>query len=286
MNAFYYFIFFSFCLVSCTTQKLSVQFSEVSGIEKIQDDLYVLINDSGDGPYLYIIDSKGNIKKKIFVSGAKNVDWEDISYDGRNTLYVGDIGNNLNKRKDLAIYQIRIRSEGIDFVDGEKPDLLFQDTIQAVKYSYQYPDQEQFPPEKENLNFDSEALCCADGKVYILSKNRTLFYNRICKVYECDFENDKMNVSLSQHFKLKGVSWLTGSVTGCDYSNGFLYVLTYKRIYIFERLDDGYTLVKKKRLGRLEQWEGICVESNNILRIVAEKSQLGNQKKKTIKLWN
>ncbi len=286
MNAFYYFIFFSFCLVSCTIQKLSIQFSEVSGIEKIQDDVYVLINDSGDGPYLYIIDSKGNIKKKVFVLGAKNVDWEDITYDGRNTLYVGDFGNNLNTRKDLAIYQIPIRSEGNDFVDGEKPDLLFQDTIRAVKYSYQYPDQEQFPPNKRNLNFDAEALCYADGKVYILSKNRTWLYNRICKVYECNFENDKMNVSLSQHFNLKGASWLTASVTGCDYSNGLLYVLTYKRIYIFEPLDDGYSLVKKRGLGWLQQWEGICVESNKLLRVVAEKSQSGNQKMKTIKLWN
>jgi len=278
MSSFYYIIFFSFCLISCSTQNLSVQFSEVSGIEQIERDLYVLINDSGDGPYLYIIDSKGNIKKKVFVKGAKNVDWEDIAFDGRNTLYVGDIGNNLNKRKDLAIYQIQIRSE-------IKPHLLFQDTIHAVKYSYQYPDQEKFPPENGNLNFDSEALSYADGKLYILSKNRTVLYNRICKVYECEFENDKMNVRLSQQFKLKGMSWLMGSVTGCDFSNGMLYVLTYKRIYIFERQKDGFKMVKTKLL-RLQQWEGICVESNNMLRLVAEKSRLGNQKMKTIKLWN
>ena len=279
MRSFYYFIFFSFCLVSCTTQNLSIQLSEVSGIEQIEKELYVLINDSGDGPYLYIIDSKGNIKKKVFVKGAKNVDWEDITFDGRNTLYVGDIGNNLNKRKDLAIYQIQIRSEII-------PHLLFQDTIHAVKYSYQYPDQEQFPPENGNLNFDSEALSFADGKLYILSKNRTVLYNRICKVYECEFENDKMSVRLSQQVKLKGLSWLTGSVTGSDFSNGRLYVLTYKRIYIFERNKDGFKMVKTKHLGRLQQWEGICVESNNMLRLVAEKSRLGNQKMKTIKLWN
>ena len=278
MNSFYSIIFFSFCLVSCTTQKLSIQFSEVSGIEQIEKDLYVLINDSGDGPYLYIVDPKGNIKKKVFVKGAKNVDWEDITFDGRNTLYVGDIGNNLNKRKDLAIYQIQIRSEII-------PHLLYQDTIHAVKFSYQYPDQEQFPPENGNLNFDSEALTYADGKLYILSKNRTVLYNRICKVYECEFENDKMNVRLSQQFKLKGMSWLMGSVTGCDFSNGMLYVLTYKRIYIFERQKDGFKMVKTKLL-RLQQWEGICVESNNMLRLVAEKSRLGNQKMKTIKLWN
>jgi hypothetical protein len=278
MRSFYYLIFFGLCLVSCRIQNLSIQFSEVSGIEQIERDLYVLINDSGDGPYLYIVDSKGNIKKKVFVKGAKNVDWEDITFDGRNTLYVGDIGNNLNKRKDLAIYKIEIRSE-------IKPHLLFQDTIHAVKFSYQYPDQEQFPPEKDNLNFDSEALTYADGKLYILSKNRTVLYNRICKVYECEFENDKLNIRLIQQVKLKGITWLTGSVTGCDYSNGMLYVLTYKRIYIFEQHKEGFKKVKTK-LVPFQQWEGICVDSNNTLRIVAEKSRLGNQKMKTIKLWN
>ena len=286
MSSFYYFIFFSFCLVSCTIENLSIQFSEVSGIDKIESDSYVLINDSGDGPYLYIVDSKGNIKQKVFVLGAVNVDWEDITFDGRNTLYVGDIANNLNNRTDLAIYKIQIRSDGTEYRDREKSTPLFQDTVQAVKYSYQYPDQEEFPPKNKIRNFDAEALAAADGKVYILSKNRTIPYNGICKLYECEFENDKMNVRLSQQFKLRGLSWLIGSVTGCDYSNGMLYVLTYKRVYLFEQHKDGFKLVKKKQLGRLQQWEGICSDTDNIVRIVAERSRLGKQKMKTIKLWN
>ena len=89
---------------------------------------------------------------------------------------------------------------------------------------------------------------------------------------------------LLQETQLKGVSWLTGSVTGCDYLNNQLYVLTYKRLYIFERTKGQFKLLRKKNLGRLQQWEGISVESESEVRIVAEKSRLGKQKMKIIKL--
>src|SRR5438874_9337753 len=36
-------------------------------------------NDSGDGPYLYATDRKGRALAKFTVSGATNVDWEDIA---------------------------------------------------------------------------------------------------------------------------------------------------------------------------------------------------------------
>ena len=89
-----------------------------------------------------------------------------------------------------------------------------------------------------------------------------LAIDAVTSLYECEFANENISIKLSQTIKLKGVSWLTGSATGCDYSNQMLYVLTYKRIYAFEKTEKGYRFVKKKNLGRLQQWEGICVEQN------------------------
>src|SRR5207248_3297632 len=55
-------------------------------------------NDSGDGPYLFAIDRKGNTLARYRVPKADNVDWEDIAIatgaDGKPILYIGDIGDN------------------------------------------------------------------------------------------------------------------------------------------------------------------------------------------------
>ena len=286
MNLIYSIIASSLILISCSIQKydLPVDLNEVSGIEQISKDLYVSINDSGDGPFLYFLNSGGAIKHKMYVSGANNIDWEDITYDGKN-VYVGDIGNNLNHRRDLIIYKIAIDTNIKMAYEGNDMGLRLKDTAEAIKYTYSYPDQEKFPPTKDQLNFDSEALTFVDGKILILSKCRTKPYNGICKIYECEFVNEVINIKLVQKIKLKGSSWLTGSVTGCDYSNGILYVLTYKRIYVYQRINHQFNLILKKNLGRLQQWEGVCLDSNNLIRIVAENSRLGKQKMKTIKLW-
>jgi len=273
-----------FFLTSCVSSyPISDQLSEISGIENPVRSVYISINDSGDEPVLYIMKSDGVIFHKIFISGAKNVDWEDLSFDG-DFLYVGDIGNNRNQRKDLMIYRIPWNNSwGNYYIDGKLNQNL-PDTLRADPFSFNYPDQISFPPEESRMNFDSEALTYADGKILILSKDRSKPYQGLSKIYELDLSDKSSKTKLLQEIQLNGVSWLTGSVTACDYLNNKLYVLTYKRLYIFERTKGQFKLLRKKNLGRLQQWEGISVESESEVRIVAEKSHLGKQKMKIIKL--
>ena len=69
-----------FFLTSCVSSyPISDQLSEISGIENPVRSVYISINDSGDEPDLHIMKSDGVIFHKIFISGAKNVDWEDLS---------------------------------------------------------------------------------------------------------------------------------------------------------------------------------------------------------------
>ena len=225
----------------------------------------------------------GSILHKMFVSGTDNIDWEDLSTDGE-FLYIGDIGNNRNQRRDLMVYRVPINYSWTFYYNGGKLNHNLPDTVQAEFFVFNYPDQIMFPPEDSQMNFDSEALTYADGKLLILSKDRSKPYKGICKIYEADLSNNMLEVKLLQEIHLKGVSWLTGSVTGCDYLNNKLYVLTYKRLYIFERSNGQFELIRKKNLGSLQQWEGICVDSEKQIRIVAEKSRLGKQKMKIIKL--
>ena len=240
------------------------------------------INDSGDEPFVYVLRHDGVLIHKMFVSGAKNIDWEDLSSD-HDFLYIGDIGNNRNQRKDLKIYRVQINDLLEYYIDGELNHNL-PDTLKAQSYAFNYPDQINFPPEESRMSFDSEALAYADGKLLILSKDRSKPYKGICKIHEVDLSIKPPKTKLLQEIQLKGVSWLTGSVTGCDYLNNKLYVLTYKRLYIYERINGQFKLLRKKNLGRLQQWEGISVESESEVRIVAEKSRLGKQKMKIIKL--
>ena len=286
MKHYYFLIVLSFTLISCAsrTYHLPNQLNEISGIDDAFRSAYFSINDSGDGPFVYIMNEDGgSILHKMFVSGTDNIDWEDLSTDGE-FLYIGDIGNNRNQRRDLMVYRVPINYSWTFYYNGGKLNHNLPDTVQAEFFVLNYPDQIMFPPEDSQMNFDSEALTYADGKLLILSKDRSKPYNGICKIYEADLSNNMLEVKLLQEIHLKGVSWLTGSVTGCDYLNNKLYVLTYKRLYIFERSNGQFELIRKKNLGSLQQWEGICVDSEKQIRIVAEKSRLGKQKMKIIKL--
>tara|TARA_B100001758_G_C18337670_1_gene572542 strand:- start:149 stop:1006 length:858 start_codon:yes stop_codon:yes gene_type:complete len=285
MRFFYFLIILSFTLTSCAskTYYLSKQLNEISGIDNAFFGVYFSINDSGDDSFVYLIKDDGSVLHKMFVSGAENIDWEDLSSDG-DFLYIGDIGNNQNQRKDLMVYRVPINISWMFYSIHRKLNHNLPDTVKAELYALNYPDQMMFPPEDSQMNFDSEALTYADGKLLILSKDRSKPYKGICKIYEADLSNNLLEVKLLQEIQLKGVSWLTGSVTGCDYFNNKLYVLTYKRLYVFERRKNQFELVRQKNLGTLQQWEGICVDSEKQIRIVAEKSRLGKQKMKIIKL--
>lgn len=63
------------------------------------------LNDSGNPPELYAIDRSG---KTIgtFPVNAKNRDWEDLAIDDAGNLYIGEIGNNGGRLKELAVYRV------------------------------------------------------------------------------------------------------------------------------------------------------------------------------------
>lgn len=69
-------------------------------------------NDSGDGPFLYAVDSTGALLAKIRVTGAAAVDWEDIALGpcpsamASPCLFVGDIGDNGEDRAHVEIYVV------------------------------------------------------------------------------------------------------------------------------------------------------------------------------------
>src|SRR5205814_507832 len=68
-------------------------------------------NDSGDGPFIYAINISGDVLGVYRVEGAQAEDWEEIALApclaGHNTcLYIGDIGDNREKRKSVRLYAV------------------------------------------------------------------------------------------------------------------------------------------------------------------------------------
>lgn len=145
--------------------------NEISGLIAYNDSLFVCHNDGGDLPQLYLINKKGKIVHQVLVNNATNVDWEDITQDDKGNLYIGDIGNNLNQRRDLCIYKIK------------RDSLLYKAQVNAERIPFVYINQNAFPPVKAELNFDAEALGWYRDSLFIFTKCRTEPFTGISKCY-------------------------------------------------------------------------------------------------------
>src|SRR5262249_53352923 len=91
----------------------SPDITESSGLVASQSPgIYWTHNDSGDGPFIYAIDIRGQSRGVWRVAGALARDWEDIAAGpgpqaGRRYLYIGDIGDNERKFSEIVVYRVR-----------------------------------------------------------------------------------------------------------------------------------------------------------------------------------
>ncbi|GAA4507878.1 hypothetical protein GCM10023172_39190 [Hymenobacter ginsengisoli] len=124
---------------------------------------YFTFGDDGEPPVVYRVDGRGQ-QVGQFTLGAPNHDWESLSRDNSGNYYMGDCGNNNSDRQNLAILRFRPATPS-----------------QVGKINFKYPDQTEFPPSKQERNFDCEASLWHDGQVYLFTKDRAT--QSTCKVY-------------------------------------------------------------------------------------------------------
>jgi hypothetical protein len=127
--------------------------NESSGLVVVNENCFWSINDSGNEPVLYAFDSSGRLLRERSLTNATNTDWESLTHKG-DTLFIGDFGNNMNARTNLAFWQVP---------PGQQ---------KATHLPFQYPDQANFPPAKSNWNFDAEGSFYWKGHLYWFSKTR------------------------------------------------------------------------------------------------------------------
>jgi len=140
----------------------SEELREASGLAGsiANPDLLWVHNDGGDKARLFLIDKQVHIKTTIWLDKVDHRDWEDMAVgpgpiDGKNYVYVGDIGDNSAKHKFKFIY--RFEEPTINWKKTRDTTLTKIDTIK-----FQLPDA---PRDAESLMVDP-----LTRDIYIISK--------------------------------------------------------------------------------------------------------------------
>jgi hypothetical protein len=107
---------------------------EISGLVASRKNPGVLwvLEDSGNEAELYALDEDGQTLATVAVTGATNVDWEDLAVApcGEDwCLWIGDIGDKGGGRTEFQLYRVE------EPTLGDSPNL----TVEAVAFPFTYP---------------------------------------------------------------------------------------------------------------------------------------------------
>ncbi|WP_220455474.1 SdiA-regulated domain-containing protein [Tenacibaculum pelagium] len=266
-------VFFSFLLIiSCQNYgqlkilaSLSDELKEVSGIEKTNNsDLLWMLNDGGNSPTIYKVDLNGRIIKEIAIK-AKNKDWEDLTSDEEGNLYIGDFGNNNNKRKDLRILKIKHQ------------DLLTKNKVEVEKIHFSYPSQKKFPPKKKDRFFDAESMFYKNGFIYVFTKSRVKGNYGKTSLYKIPAtKGNHVAEYISEFESCSNLHcWITAAAISPNGKKVAL--LNHQSVLVFTDFndDDFFSgVVKEYSFNHVSQKEGVTFKNNNTLFITDEKAHL------------
>ncbi|MCX7992539.1 MAG: hypothetical protein N2651_02595 [Fimbriimonadales bacterium] len=244
---------------------------EMSGIARSRtyEGVFWVHNDSGDRPRIFPIRLDGSVVIPPFVSrrdssdrpedpsvvyegilieGAANIDWEDIAIAG-DTLYIADVGNNVNARRDLAVYVVK----------EPNPEATLQaHTLKRIPIAY--PDQKAFPGDV--WHFDCEAVFVFQGKLYLLTKHRAPRQMSTpengTKLYRLDSQHtDRVNMLslVDSHPDLGG--WVTAAAMSPDERTlAVLCQAPQQSIWLFERPVRGDKFLTQGKARRIPVRDG------------------------------
>ena len=122
-----------------------------STADKPRDAIYAMKFDSAGNP----VAVRGTDKFPFYnVTGSPNNNWEDISMDENNNLWIGDIGANNCDRNNQKLVKVK------------EPNPAGTETLTILaSYTFKFPD-----PAAGCNTWNSEAMFWLDGKMYIFAK--------------------------------------------------------------------------------------------------------------------
>ena len=242
---------------------VSSELGEVSGLEYDKDGNLWAINDSGNSTEIHQIDSVGGIYRSIEITNAKNIDWEDLTQDDFGHFFIGDFGNNSNKRRDLTIYKI------------ENPIDIKTTETEAEIIRFKFNDQDLNNTNDSIRNFDMEAFIFYKGRLYLFTKNRTKPFDGYTNLYRMEDYASNQRAKKVSRFKTckagKYQCWITGAAISPNRKT--LALLGSNKIWIFKNWkgDDFFSgEVTDIDLGLITQKEAITFMNDSLVVIADE----------------
>lgn len=218
-------------------------------------------SDGGNSSRLYQITYQGDLLQTLDLAPLTNIDWEDLTHDDERRLYLGDFGNNQNKRRNLRIYRL------------SGPAFRHVDTIR-----FAYADQRAFPPKKSQRNFDCEAFYYSQDSLYLFTKNRSP-EDLWVKQYVLPAQPGRHVARLADSLLLD--TWITAADLSPD--GHTVALLGHGRVYLLrrepgKRLFDGAK--QTLRLPTNSQVEALTFTGNHDFIISSEKGKLYQVKRR------
>jgi hypothetical protein len=253
------------------------ELKETSGLYCPEIGSAFTINDSGNKPIIFKINSSGQIINKKLVS-AKNTDWEAITGDSQ-YFYIGDVGNNKGKRKFVEIHIVPkldlkklTLKKGNESTANDTPLNLFYINNSINKNEYLDHD------------YDAETLINLDESLFLFSKSwnsGTLFIYQLNKI-----ETTQYIEPVSEIMGLPGV------ITGGDFDrkNNQFILVGYKLNGMggfspfMAIINRNFSLHKSFVLSGYGQVEGVCVAPNGEVWFTQESSFFSDHKIVKLKL--
>lgn len=238
--------------------KLPPIIDESSGLAFYNDTLLITHNDSGDKPLLYFFTLRGKLVHTLFIENTLNEDWEDITSDNQGNIYIGDIGNNNNKRKDLNIYKI------------SGAGLLQKQSVKAEVITYSYDNQLSFPPAQSEQNFDAEGLAYYNDSLWIFTKCRTIPFEGNTYIYKVPTKPGNYELKKSGYLFIGKDGFMKDAITAATICKNVLYLNTYNRFLMYEIQGSKITFMKQYSTLPYSQKEALITKDNKTVYLTDE----------------
>lgn len=186
-----------------------------------QPGVFWTLSDSGAKPVLVPVRADGSkvftakgYAQGVALAGATNVDWEALTGDDEGNLIVGDVGNNVSRRKELAFY----------LCPEPAPEA---ESVPARKVTFAWPDQTAFPDPE--LAHDCEAMFFLRGRLYLFTKHRR---DTLTDLWRADIPAAGGRATLTKVARFDIGGMVTDACLSPDRSR--LAVLTYRNVWVFD----------------------------------------------------